>query len=79
MGDNQFSGNLPELCQGGKLVNFTVNHNQLTGTIPQSLKNCSSLARARFDENQFIGNISEDLGAYPNLVYLDLSYNNFFW
>ncbi|CAL5332807.1 unnamed protein product [Camellia sinensis] len=77
MDDNQFSSNLPELCQGGKLVNFTVNHNQLTGTIPQSLKNCSSLARACFDENQFIGNISEDLGASPNLVYIDLSYNNF--
>ncbi|KAF5934492.1 hypothetical protein HYC85_030663 [Camellia sinensis] len=68
MDDNQFSGNLPELCQGGKLMNFTVNHNQLTGTIPQSLKNCSSLARARFDENQFIGNISEDLGTNPNLL-----------
>ncbi|CAL5332801.1 unnamed protein product [Camellia sinensis] len=79
MDNNQFSGNLPELCQGGKLTNFTVNHNHLIGTIPQSLKNCSSLARARFDENQFIGNISEDLeiwGMFPNLTLLNLARNN---
>ncbi|GMP46266.1 hypothetical protein CsSME_00014488 [Camellia sinensis var. sinensis] len=76
--DNQFSGNLPELCQGGKLQNFSVNRNQLTGTIPKSLKNCSSLIRARLDENQLIGNISEDLGTYPNLIHLDLSNNKFY-
>ncbi|CAL5421489.1 unnamed protein product [Camellia sinensis] len=76
--DNQFSGNLPELCQGGKLQNFSVNHNQLTGTIPKSLKNCSSLIRVHLDENQLTGNIFEDLGTYPNLIYLHLGNNKFY-
>ncbi|KAL7262634.1 hypothetical protein ACSBR1_000903 [Camellia fascicularis] len=78
MDENQFSGNLPELCQGGKLQYFTVYHNQLTGTIPKSLGNCSSLATARFEGNQLTGNIFEDFGTIPNLVYLDLSNNNFY-
>ncbi|CAL5332812.1 unnamed protein product [Camellia sinensis] len=78
MDENQFSGNLPELCQGGKLQYFTVHHNQLTGTIPKSLRNCSSLATARFEGNQLSGKIFEDFGTNPNLVYLDLSNNNFY-
>ncbi|XP_028087304.1 MDIS1-interacting receptor like kinase 2-like [Camellia sinensis] len=76
--ENQFFGNLSELCQGVKLHYFTVHHNQLTCTTPKCLRNCSSLATARFEGNQLIGNIFEDFGTNPNLVYLDLSNNNFY-
>ncbi|PSS17398.1 MDIS1-interacting receptor like kinase [Actinidia chinensis var. chinensis] len=77
MDTNQFSGHLPEICQGGKLKNFTVQNNQLTGPIPKSLRDCKSLVRVRLEGNQFTGSISEAFGVYPNLNYLDLSRNNF--
>ncbi|KAG5541714.1 hypothetical protein RHGRI_021519 [Rhododendron griersonianum] len=77
MDGNQFCGNLPDICQGGKLQNFTVYANQLTGHIPRSLRDCSSLVRVRLEGNQLTGNISEDFGVYPHLDYLDLSLNKF--
>ncbi|KAL7171311.1 hypothetical protein ACSBR2_036043 [Camellia fascicularis] len=76
--DNKFFGNPRKLCQGGKLQYFSVNKNQLTGTIPKSLKNCLSLIRVRLDENQLTGNISKDLGTYPNLIHLRLGNNKFY-
>ncbi|CAI0548262.1 unnamed protein product [Linum tenue] len=49
--------------------------NSLTGPIPRSLKNCSTLTRLRLEKNQLTGNISQDLGVYPDLNYADLSDN----
>ncbi|XP_023739550.1 probable leucine-rich repeat receptor-like protein kinase At1g35710 [Lactuca sativa] len=55
---NHFSGHLPgDLCHGGKLQRLTVNGNQFTGLISRSLRNCLSIIRAHFDQNQFICNI----------------------
>ncbi|THG12717.1 hypothetical protein TEA_026844 [Camellia sinensis var. sinensis] len=71
MDDNQFSGNLPKLCQGGKLVNFTVNHNQLIeiwGRFP----NLTLLNLAR---NNIIGSIPPGLGNSIQLHRLDPSSN----
>ncbi|KAJ6974627.1 hypothetical protein NC653_030677 [Populus alba x Populus x berolinensis] len=34
------------------------------------------LFRVRLEWNQFTGNISEDFGLYPNLIYVDLSHND---
>ncbi|XP_058222202.1 MDIS1-interacting receptor like kinase 2-like [Rhododendron vialii] len=78
MDGNQFSGNLPNICEGGKLQNFTVDTNQLTGRIPKSLRDCSSLFRVRLEGNQLTGSISEDFGVYPDLDFLDLSRNKFY-
>ncbi|XP_022855118.1 MDIS1-interacting receptor like kinase 2-like [Olea europaea var. sylvestris] len=78
MDENQFSGHLPELCGGRLIQHFTVDNNRLSGPIPKSLKNCSSLTRARFDHNQFSGNLSEEFGVYPNLTFMDLSDNKFY-
>ncbi|KAI8558917.1 hypothetical protein RHMOL_Rhmol04G0133400 [Rhododendron molle] len=75
---NQFSGHLPDICQGGKLQNFSIHTNQVTGRIPKSLRDCSSLVRVRLDGNQLTGSISEDFWVYPHLDYLDLSRNNFY-
>ncbi|KAG5553483.1 hypothetical protein RHGRI_011381 [Rhododendron griersonianum] len=75
---NQFSGHLPDICQGGKLQNFSVYANQLTGHIPKSLKDCSSLVRVRLEGNQLTGSLSEDFRVYPHLYYLDLSRNKFY-
>ncbi|KAH0683671.1 hypothetical protein KY290_022294 [Solanum tuberosum] len=78
MTQNQLSGHLPDqLCQGGKLENFTVASNKLTGPIPRSLSNCSSFKWVRFNNNSFIGNLSEAFGIYPELQFIDLRDNNF--
>ena len=53
-------------------------NNHLTGPIPKSLKNCTSLIRVRLEGNQLIGNITEDFGIYPNLKYIDLSGNHLY-
>ncbi|KAL3506489.1 hypothetical protein ACH5RR_031871 [Cinchona calisaya] len=75
---NLLSGHLPrKLCQNGALEHLVLNNNMLTGPIPSSLKNCSSLVRARFNDNQFTGNLSEMFGVYPDLHFMDLSYNHF--
>ncbi|KAG5552608.1 hypothetical protein RHGRI_010632 [Rhododendron griersonianum] len=76
--ENQFSGHLPNICLGGKLQNFAVDTNQVTGHIPKSLRDCSSLVRVRLEGNQLTGSISEDFGVYPHLHYLDLSRNKFY-
>ncbi|XP_071940105.1 MDIS1-interacting receptor like kinase 2-like [Coffea arabica] len=60
------------------LQNITVSENMLTGPIPRSLKNCSSLIRARFEGNRFRGNLSEMFGIYPFLDFIDLSNNEFY-
>ncbi|KAE8735247.1 Endomembrane protein 70 protein family [Hibiscus syriacus] len=76
LGENYLTGRLPQhVCLGGVLKNFTAYGNYFTGPIPESLKNCTSLYRVRLEHNQLTGNVSEDLGIYPKLNYLDLSYN----
>ncbi|KAL7245680.1 hypothetical protein ACSBR2_000915 [Camellia fascicularis] len=88
MDDNQFSSNLPELCQGGKLVNFTVNHNQLTGSpnltllnlarknitgsIPPGLGNSIQLHRLDLSSNHLVGEIPKEFGKLTSLEKLVL-------
>ncbi|KAH7845731.1 hypothetical protein Vadar_005381 [Vaccinium darrowii] len=76
--ENRLSGQLPDICEGGKLQNFSADNNQLTGRVPASLRDCSSLFRVSLIGNQLNGSISEDFGVYPNLDFLDLSGNQFY-
>ncbi|RHN45467.1 putative protein kinase RLK-Pelle-LRR-XI-1 family [Medicago truncatula] len=79
--DNDFIGQLPHnICIGGNLKYLAVMNNHFTGSVPKSLKNCSSIIRIRLEQNQLTGNITEiiDFGVYPNLVYMQLSQNNFY-
>ncbi|KAK9200579.1 hypothetical protein WN944_015777 [Citrus x changshan-huyou] len=76
---NHFTGYLPhDICRGGALEIFIVDEYRFQGTIPTSLRNCTSLIRVRLDGNNLTGNISEALGIYPNLTFIDLSRNNFY-
>ncbi|KDP42079.1 hypothetical protein JCGZ_01867 [Jatropha curcas] len=76
LSENRLSGDLPqEICVSGLLDYFSVHHNNFTGSIPKSLKNCNQLFRIRLDANQLSGNISEAFGVYPELDYIDLSDN----
>ncbi|XP_010999654.1 PREDICTED: probable LRR receptor-like serine/threonine-protein kinase At4g08850 isoform X3 [Populus euphratica] len=77
--NNEFTGHLlADVCHGGVLKTFSASHNYFSGSIPESLKNCTGLHRLRLDWNQLTGNISEVFGVYPRLHYIDLSYNNFY-
>ncbi|KAK6776216.1 hypothetical protein RDI58_027217 [Solanum bulbocastanum] len=78
MSYNDFSDHLPEwLCKGGKLENFTVASNKLAGPIPSNLSKCSSFKWVRFNNNSFIENLSEAFGTHPELLFIDLSNNDF--
>ncbi|XP_058082072.1 MDIS1-interacting receptor like kinase 2-like [Magnolia sinica] len=75
---NFFSGHLPQLCHGGSLKFFTAFDNDFTGEIPRSFRNCTSLTRVRLSGNRLIANVSEAFGAYPHLIYMDVSNNMLF-
>ncbi|RWR96558.1 putative Leucine-rich repeat receptor-like protein kinase family protein [Cinnamomum micranthum f. kanehirae] len=78
LSSSNLSGSLPEICQGGSLQIFIAVSNHLTGHIPSSLRNCSTLIRLRLDSNKLTGNIANSFGIYPSLLYIDLSYNKFY-
>ncbi|PON90668.1 Tyrosine-protein kinase [Trema orientale] len=79
LSNNKFSGYLPgNVCVGMLLEILSAHDNYFTGPIPSSLRNCTSLVRVRLERNQLKGNISEELGVYPHLEYIDLSYNNLY-
>ena len=59
-------------------MRFTVSESNLSGLIPKSLKICKNLTRSLFEGNQFTRNISEVIGDWPNLEYIDLSYNKLY-
>ncbi|GAY65682.1 hypothetical protein CUMW_242990 [Citrus unshiu] len=88
---NNLSGSIPrEIGNLRSLVQLALDQNQFTGflppslgnicrgTIPKSLKYCTSLFRVRVDGNNLTGNISQALGIYHNLTFIDLSRNNFY-
>jgi Leucine-rich repeat (LRR) protein len=64
--------------QAGSFEKIGAVNTFFTGPIPKSLKNCTSLVRVRLDGNQLTGNITEDLGIYPSLSYIDVSDNNLY-
>ncbi|THU73301.1 hypothetical protein C4D60_Mb04t21370 [Musa balbisiana] len=75
---NQLSGQIPpslEICKGGALRILMLSNNSFEGPIPATLKNCTSLYTVHLEHNQLNGDVSEQLGVYPNLLYLDLSFN----
>ena len=78
LGFNNFSGALPSgLCAGGQLQHLTAPQNNLVGPLPSSLISCTSLVRVRLEQNNLEGDITK-MGAYPNLVYIDISSNRLF-
>ncbi|KAJ8759813.1 hypothetical protein K2173_009914 [Erythroxylum novogranatense] len=66
LSDNRLSGNLPDdICVGGLLDYFTIYGNH-------------RLFRVNLEGNQLTGNISEALGIYPLLKYIDMSNNRLY-
>ncbi|KAL4627808.1 hypothetical protein ACB092_05G192300 [Castanea dentata] len=80
---NQLSGPVPQgLANLSSLEKLELCGNYFSGhlppvcPIPKSLRNCKSLKRLRHHKNQLTGMLDQGFGVYPNLYYLDLSYNN---
>ncbi|KAF8030274.1 hypothetical protein BT93_E2658 [Corymbia citriodora subsp. variegata] len=72
---NSLSGPLPQVCRESPLQVFTATFNSFSGPMPGSLRNCMTLVRVRLESNFLSGYLDRDFGLYPNLNYLDLSYN----
>ncbi|XP_072963378.1 uncharacterized protein [Typha angustifolia] len=72
---NQLSGSIaPSFGNLSSIQYLGLADNHLNGSLPQELANITCLVRMRLDGNQLKGDIS-NFGVYPNLVYIDLSFN----
>uniref|UniRef100_A0ACD5YAV2 Uncharacterized protein n=1 Tax=Avena sativa TaxID=4498 RepID=A0ACD5YAV2_AVESA len=74
---NALSGAIPHFLEMDALQFLNLTGNLLSGTIPVSLGNVSSLRSLLLAQNNLTGSIPETLGQIPNLTRLDLSYNKF--
>ncbi|CAM0907890.1 unnamed protein product [Alopecurus aequalis] len=74
---NFLSGAIPHFQKMDALQFLNLTGNLLSGTIPASLGNVSSLRSLLLALNNLTGSIPETLGQIPNLKLLDLSYNEF--
>ncbi|XP_010260843.1 PREDICTED: leucine-rich repeat receptor-like serine/threonine-protein kinase BAM3 [Nelumbo nucifera] len=59
-----------------KLGQLNLSNNRLSGSIPSSIGNFSSLQALLLGGNQFTGEIPSELGRLKNLLKLDMSRNN---
>ncbi|XP_028788634.1 receptor kinase-like protein Xa21 [Neltuma alba] len=77
LGINHLKGNLSEeMCNQLPLLEvFSVAVNQLEGSIPQSISNCTSLKELYLDGNSFTGFIPKDIGNLVRLEIIDLGSN----
>ncbi|CAN8243617.1 unnamed protein product [Cochlearia groenlandica] len=79
LSNNGFSGDLPTRF-GSSLVHLRTLHlsfNHFSGTIPEDLGNMRNLkGTLDLSHNLFSGMIPLSLGDLPELLYVDLSYNN---
>ncbi|XP_045833546.1 receptor-like protein kinase isoform X2 [Trifolium pratense] len=74
--ENNFSGPLPYFERNLNLKYMDISKNNISGLIPSSLGNCTSLTYINLSWNKFAGLVPSELGNLVNLVILDLSHNN---
>ncbi|CAN1225839.1 Leucine-rich repeat receptor-like serine/threonine-protein kinase BAM3 [Linum grandiflorum] len=77
---NYLTGPVSELrtnIRGSKLEQLNLSENRLTGSVPASIGNLSSLQILLLDGNQFTGEIPSQIGELKRVLTLDMSRNNF--
>ncbi|CAI0544546.1 unnamed protein product [Linum tenue] len=67
--------NLSSLVDLNNVVSIDLSSNLLSGSIPDEIRNCTSLERLAMARNIFSGSIPGSLGEIKGLEVLDLSYN----
>ena len=64
------------LTNSGRVIRLVLPNNNLTGTLPESLGDLTSLGRIQLDTNAITGNIPESIGNITGLNYLELNDNS---
>ncbi|XVF78390.1 hypothetical protein PTKIN_Ptkin14bG0128100 [Pterospermum kingtungense] len=59
------------------LREFFISENKLSGNVPSSICNCSSLVALDFSKNSLTGTIPECLGNFSSIDFINLQMNNF--
>ncbi|XP_061338200.1 uncharacterized protein LOC133285060 [Gastrolobium bilobum] len=73
--ENNFTGPLPDFVSNPNLTYMDISKNNISGSIPSSLENCTDLTEINLSMNKFTGLIPSDIGKLVNLVNLDLAHN----
>ncbi|XP_078148688.1 receptor kinase-like protein Xa21 [Carex rostrata] len=77
LSNNRLSGEVPSTIEGCHILqSLYLDGNMLQGTIPSSMGNLKGLQDLDLSNNSFSGQIPEFLGKM-NLLYLNISFNNF--
>ncbi|KOM28051.1 hypothetical protein LR48_Vigan492s001500 [Vigna angularis] len=76
LGQNKVNGTLPDFSIFAKLETLDLSINQISGTLPNTLKLLPSLKRLYLDNNKLNGTISEDLRFPSELEELSLMSNS---
>nr|XP_027076869.1 MDIS1-interacting receptor like kinase 2-like [Coffea arabica] len=58
-----------------RLLNLSLSANNLSGSIPEQIGNCTQLLDLNLSQNALVGNIPSQIGSLPSLATLDLSQN----
>ncbi|KAK9672275.1 hypothetical protein RND81_12G088500 [Saponaria officinalis] len=58
------------------LKSLELSSNQFSGVFPNSILNLTGIEYLGLDTNNFVGSVPKGFGHFPNLWYLDLSFNN---
>ncbi|XP_057471162.1 receptor-like protein EIX1 [Actinidia eriantha] len=74
---NSLTEVLPEFLNGNSLQVLNLEGNKLSGAIPESIGQCSSLIRLFVGNNSLNGTVSKSIGRLSKLQVLDLSSNRF--
>ncbi|XP_051128687.1 receptor-like protein kinase BRI1-like 3 [Andrographis paniculata] len=75
---NRLTGDIPEgICiNGGNLQMLILNNNQITGTLPKSIVNCTNLIWVSLSSNRISGGLPAEIGNLVNLAILQLGNNS---
>ncbi|KAJ4952014.1 hypothetical protein NE237_028846 [Protea cynaroides] len=73
--ENNLTGSLPHFVENPNLLYIDISGNNINGTIPSSLGNCTNLTSVDLSRNKLTGSIPHDLGNLVDLQHLNLSYN----
>ncbi|KAI9073056.1 hypothetical protein K1719_044976 [Acacia pycnantha] len=76
LNENNLSGSLPDFESNQNLIYMDMSKNNISGVIPLTLENCTSLKALIFSMNNIKGSIPIELGNLVNLQVLNLAHNN---